>query len=221
MEIIAPIVAARREHPEDDLISVLVQVRDHGRGRSNAPAHATPRSIRSPCCCWPPARARRGSRWASRWRRCCSDPESCRGGAAGSSTAPPGHRGVVAVATDGSDVLALGDRGHRVLRHAPSEGSGPPYLPRRGEPGPRALGTSGRLRPLPPSKAHSGLRERPSRLPRTARGSCRDDDRHQRAAGPSPQPPARPRRRAAALSSASTSVGPRPSRSCSAEEAVR
>ena len=47
MEIIAPIVAARREQPEDDLISVLVQaeITDEDGGRTVSP---TPRSIRSP-----------------------------------------------------------------------------------------------------------------------------------------------------------------------------
>ena len=38
------------------------------------------------------------------------------------------------MATHGPDVFALGDAGHRVLRHASSEGIGPPYLPRSGEP---------------------------------------------------------------------------------------
>ena len=131
--------------------------------------------------------------------------------------APSGHRGVVAVATDGPDVLALGDPGRRVLRHAPSEGSGPPHLSRRGEPRPRAMGAI-RTTTTPPGrrKAHSGLRRRPPRLPRAARGPCGNDRRDQRAARPSPQSPTRPRRRATRLSSASTNGGPRPSRSCSA-----
>ena len=47
--------------------------------------------------------------------------------------------------------------------------------------------------------ADPGLRQRASRLHRAARGPSRDDGRHQRPAGPAPQPPAGPRRRAAAL----------------------
>ena len=49
--------------------------------------------------------------------------------------------------------------------------------------------------PIRPPEAHVRLRRRSARLPRTTRGPGRNDSRHQRAARPSPQPAARPRRR--------------------------
>ena len=70
-EILAPIVEARRREPQDDLISVLTRGGAHRR-RRRPTASATRRSTPSPTCCWPPVRARPGSRWGSPSRRCCA-----------------------------------------------------------------------------------------------------------------------------------------------------
>ena len=56
--------------------------------------------------------------------------------------AAAGHRGVAALDADRSDVLAVGDRGHRLLRRPPPQGLGAPHLPGRRQPGPRALGAA-------------------------------------------------------------------------------
>ena len=83
--------------------------RDHGRGRRTRTGSPTPRSTRSPCCCWP---AGSGTTWKQMgitldraaaapracWRRCGSDREP----------AAAGDRGVAALDADRPDVLPLG-----------------------------------------------------------------------------------------------------------------
>ena len=54
VEILEPIVAARREAPQDDLISVLVRGRVHRRRRRLAPPHRCRDLLASRCCSSPP-----------------------------------------------------------------------------------------------------------------------------------------------------------------------
>ncbi len=56
------------------------------------------------------------------------------------------HRGVGPVDADRPDVLPVGHRGHRALRHRDPRRVRRPPLPRRRQPGPRALGRPGRVR---------------------------------------------------------------------------
>ena len=194
VEMIKPIVAARREAPQDDLISVLVEaeIKDEDgttQRLSDPEIYLVRRS-----CSSPPGRAPRGSRWASRSPPSCSDPRSCDAVTADREPAAPGHRGVAPLDADRSDVLALGHRGHRLLRH--------PHRPRaRSCTSASARPTATRSRWDDPDeydihramKPSLVLRQRRAHLPRHARGAGRDARRHRRAPRPAAQPAARSR----------------------------
>ena len=75
VDIIAPIVAARREQPQDDLISVLVEAEITDEDGVDAPAVRRGDLLVRAAAARAPARARRGSRWASPWPRCSQRPE--------------------------------------------------------------------------------------------------------------------------------------------------
>ena len=72
--MLQPIVASRRDEPQDDLISVLVEAEITDEDGTHR-LFATPRSTRSPCCCSRPGPARHGSSWGSRWPRFSQRPE--------------------------------------------------------------------------------------------------------------------------------------------------
>ena len=119
------------------------------RGRQPSPASPTPRSTRSRCsCCWPD-RARRGSRWASRSPRCSQRPGLLDAVRQDRQLLEGCDRGVAPVDADRPDVLPLGRRGRRLLRHAPAQGIGAAPLHRCRQPRPRAVGPARRVRPVP------------------------------------------------------------------------
>ena len=197
--------------------------RVHRRGRRRCTACPTPRSTRSPCCCSRPARARRGSRWASPWPRCFERPEVLRRGCATTvRLLRPAIEESLRLDADRPDVLAPR---HAMTSsssglHAPA-GLGDPPLPRRREPRPGALGAARRVRHHPAAEAIARVRQRPARVPRHARRPRGDDRRHQRAARPaaatcgSIPTPNRP------ATSACTNAARQRSRSCSDDRVQR
>ena len=140
VDIIAPIVDARRESPQDDLISVLVQAEMNDDDGTTHRLSRRARSTRSRCCCSPPVPAPRGSRWASRSPRCSQRPDVLDGGEERPRARQGRGRGVGAMERHRSDVLAVGDARHRVVRRRDSGGVGRAHLHRRREPRPGALG---------------------------------------------------------------------------------
>ena len=195
IEMIAPMVAARRERLEDDLISVLVEAEitdEDGRTHRLTDAEIYSFSLLLLAAGSGTTWKQMGITLAALLQR----PELLDAVRGGPELAAPRDRGVTAVAADGSDVLTLGHRGRRVLRLASPQGGRAPHLPRLGEPRSRPLGGSGRVRPLPGAQGDGGLRRWPPRLPRATRGASGDDGRDQRAARPPAQPPTRSRRRA-------------------------
>ena len=123
VERLAPIVAARREKPGDDLISVLVEAEITEEDGSTAP----PLGPRDLLLCdaaahgrfWHDVEAdgnhsRRAPRSSSPSRRHPSGPDAAQGG----------DRRVRPLDAHRPDVLPLGRRGHRLLRCAAAEGVG-------------------------------------------------------------------------------------------------
>ena len=217
MEILAPIVAARREQPEDDLISVLVEAEITDEDGRHPPAHRCRDLLVRPAA---PGRRLGHDVEADghhAGRPASSDPSSSKpSGPTGACCGRPSRSRCVGQPTD--PMFSRWVTRTSILRRPPSEGSGPAHLPRCRPTGiPSAGSVRTTIDPSRPIKPTLGLRRRPPRLPRPARRPCRDDGRHQRAAGPAPEPATRPGRRSPRRSSGSTSGGPRPSRSCSDE----
>ncbi len=215
VEILAPIVAARRERAEDDLISVLVEAEYTDEDGVVAP----PVRRRDLLVRHAPARGRLGhdveadghhaGRASSSVPRCstrCATTARC--------VRPAIEESLRWMPTDPMFSRHVTAR-RRVLRRAPPAGLGAAPLPRRRQPRSRALGAARRVRHHPAAEAVARVRQRPARVPRHARRPRRDDRRHQRAARPpartcgSIPTPSRP------ATSACTNAAPLRSRWCS------
>ena len=154
VEILEPIVAARREEPAGRPHQRAGRGRAHRRGRRHPPAHRRRDLLVRACCCWRRARAPRGSRWASRSPRCSQRPDVLDAVRADRAAAAAGHRGVGAVDADRPDVLALGHRAtpSSAASQMPA-GLGAAPLPRRRQPRSRALGPARRVRHQPAARS--------------------------------------------------------------------
>ncbi len=154
IEMLAPIVAARREQPEDDLISVLVEAEitdeDGSTHRlSDAEIHSFSLLLLA---------AGSGTTWKQMGITLAAllqRPELLAAVRADRSSVAPGDRGVGPLVADGSDVLALGHRRPRLLRQPSAQGIGAPHLHRRRQSRPRSLGA------VPTSSTRSARPDRP------------------------------------------------------------
>ena len=115
VEIIAPIVAARREQPQDDLISVLVEaeITDED-GRTHRLSDAEIYSFAMLLLA-----AGSGTTWKQMGITLAAllqRPDVLEAVRQDRQPAPARHRGVAPLAAHRSDVLPMGHRGHRLLR---------------------------------------------------------------------------------------------------------
>ena len=216
VEILEPIVAARREQPADDLISVLVEAEYTDEDGVDAPPHRRRDLLVRHAAARRRIRARRGSRWASpsprssqrpdvldavqrRPRRCCGRRSRSRCGGC-----PPTR---CSRATSPRDIDFFGV-------HLP-EGSVLHLCLGAANRDPARWERPDEYDITRAAEAVARVRQRSARVPRHARRPRRDERRHQRAARPPAEPAARSRRRAARASSACTSGAPPRSRSSS------
>ena len=142
--IIAPIVAARREHPEDDLISVLVEseITDED-GRTHRLTDAEIYSFSMLLLA-----AGSGTTWKQMGITLAAllqRPELLEAVRQDRSLLRPVIEESLRWQPTDPMFSRWVTKDDRVLRHEPSEGSGPAYLPRCGEPGPRTMGEPGRI----------------------------------------------------------------------------
>ena len=192
---LAPIVEPRRREPQDDLISVLVEAELTDDDGTPSPLRRGDLLLR-PSCSSRPDRARPGSRWGSRSRRCCSDRTCSKPSARDRTLLRASDRGVAALEADRSDVLPMGHRGHRACRRAicrRARSCTSASVPRTAT---RLAGSDPDEYDIAPAaQADARIRRRPAHLPRHARRPGRDGHRHRRTARPAAEPAARPRRR--------------------------
>ena len=133
VEHLAPVVAARREKPQDDLISVLVQAEiteeDGSTHRLVGPRDLL---LRRPA---PDGRLRHDVEADGHHPgRPIGPPGTPRLHPSGPHPAQGSDRGVPALDADRSDVLALGRRGHRFLRRPSAQGVRAAPVHRRRQP---------------------------------------------------------------------------------------
>ncbi len=196
-DYLAPVIAARREHPEDDLISVLCQASvadEDGTTHRLTDAEILSFSLLL-------LAAGSGTTWKQLGITLVAlltrpdvlsavrdDRELLRAAIEESVRWSPTDPMFSRFATCDTEIAGVGD----------PRGRGGAPLPRRGEPRPVAVGPPRRVRRLSNARVHPRVRGWSTHLPGHARGAGGDLHRGQRAARPAAEPAPRSRRRAAA-----------------------